>query len=221
MKLVIQEFVSVQRNIMQVNYWLGRLQAKHNGDVSVKQEVCAMVARFIFVTAFMLWCAIAQADDCPDTLDYSFKKLGSNEVVHLCDELAGKVVLVVNTASKCGYTHQYDGLESLFEKFRDRGLVVVGFPSNDFGGQEPGTEKEIEKFCRMTYGVKFPMFEKTHVAEGLADKIYLHYASLAGEYPRWNFHKYLLNRDGVLVGSFASGTDPESDAIVNAIEELL
>ena len=181
-----------------------------------------MVKRLLGLAGiFVLFHSNAGASECPDTLDFSFKRLGSTEVVNLCEAFAGKVVLVVNTASKCGYTYQYDGLESLYEKYKERGLVVVGFPSNDFGDQEPGSEQQIHTFCRLTYGVKFPMLEKTHVAEGLANKLYLHYAGIVGEFPQWNFHKYLLSREGFLVGSFKSAVDPGDPAIVNAIERLL
>ena len=101
-------------------------------------------------------------------LDQDFRRLASEEVVNLGDAYGGKVVLVVNTASKCGNTPQYDGLEKLYEQYQDDGLVVLGFPSNDFFGQEPGTEEEIQEFCRLTYGVRFPMFEKVTVKEGSA-----------------------------------------------------
>jgi glutathione peroxidase len=147
------------------------------------------------------------------------RRLAGDEVVKLCEAYRGKVVLIVNTASKCAYTDQYAGLEALYERYRDRGLVVLGFPSNDYGGQEPGTEKQIKTFCRLTYSVKFPMFEKTHAREDLADPLYRKLGSLAGEYPRWNFHKYLLDRDGKLVGSFPSAVRP--DSLVGRIESLL
>ena len=107
--------------------------------------------------------------DCPETLDFTVKALAENTDINLCQAYKGKVVLIVNTASKCGYTPQYEGLEALYENYRDQGLVVLGFPSNDFAGQEPGTEKQIQDFCRLTYGVKFPMFAKTTVREENAD----------------------------------------------------
>ena len=96
---------------------------------------------------------------CPDTLKHIKRTLGGKASVDLCKEYLGKVVVVVNTASKCGYTYQYEGLEALYRKYKDKGLVVLGFPSNDFGGQELGTGKQIQDFCRLTYGVEFPMFE--------------------------------------------------------------
>jgi glutathione peroxidase len=158
---------------------------------------------------------------CPATLDFEKRRLGSEERVNLCQAYLGKVVLIVNTASKCGYTHQYEGLEALYEKYRERGLVVLGFPSNDFGGQEPGTEKEIQSFCRLTYAIEFPMFEKTHAARTNADPLYRVLGDLAGEYPSWNFHKYLLDREGRMVQSFATVVPPESRPVVSAIERLL
>ncbi len=158
---------------------------------------------------------------CPETLDVTVRKLNQEHSVKLCDEYAGKVVLVVNTASKCAFTPQYEGLEELYRTYRERGLVVLGFPSNDFGRQEPGSEKQIQNFCRLTYGVQFPMFEKTAVSRGSAGPLYRSLAAAAGEYPRWNFHKYLLDRRGKLVGSFASSVEPQSDELVRAIESLL
>src|SRR5215475_14175074 len=104
------------------------------------------------------------AEACPAVLDYTFNSLETGKSQSLC-VYRGKVLLIVNTASYCGYTHQYEGLEALYRKYRDRGLVVVGFPSNDFGKQEPGTNQEIAEFCRLTYGVQFPMYEKSSVTD--------------------------------------------------------
>ncbi len=113
-----------------------------------------------------------QAAPQQDLLDLDARRLGSEETVNLKEAYGGKVVLVVNTASKCAFTGQYEGLEALYAKYRDRGLVVLGFPSNDFGGQEPGTEAQIKDFCRLTYSVKFPMFAKTQVKKGKADPLF-------------------------------------------------
>ena len=134
---------------------------------------------------------------------------------------AGKAVLVVNTASLCGFTYQYAGLQEVFDRYRDRGLVVAGFPSNDFAGQEPGTEQEIRKFCRLTYGVEFPMFEKVHVKGSSVDPFYQHLARETGVTPRWNFHKYLIDRSGRVVASFPSQVKPDDRRLVDKIEELL
>jgi glutathione peroxidase len=156
---------------------------------------------------------------CPALLDRNMNDI-LDKPRSLC-EYAGKVVLVVNTASQCGYTPQYEGLEALYRKYRDRGLVVLGFPSNDFGGQEPGTAKQIQEFCKNTYGVEFPMFEKTNAAERNADPMYRVLGAKAGAFPEWNFHKYLLGRDGKLIASYPSRVDPQSDNVIRQIEKIL
>jgi glutathione peroxidase len=163
----------------------------------------------------------SQAKNCPPALDVEKRVLAGATRVNLCREHLGKVVLIVNTASRCAYTPQYEGLEDLYRKYRDRGLVVLGFPSNDFGAQEPGSEQQVKSFCRLTYQVEFPMYEKTHVKEGRADPFYQRLADLAGEYPRWNFHKYLLDRHGRLVGSFPSRIEPSDPGLIQAIESRL
>jgi len=162
----------------------------------------------------------AMACDSP-LLDQNFRRLASTEEVNLCDAYSGKVVLVVNTASKCGNTPQYDGLEKLYDQYGEKGLVVLGFPSNDFMGQEPGTEENIEEFCRLTYGVEFPMFEKTSVKKDNADPFYAALAESAGTYPTWNFHKYLIGRNGVLISDFSPRTQPYDEKLVAAIEQAL
>ena len=156
-----------------------------------------------------------------DLLDFDVRRLGTDETLNLKEAYAGKVVLIVNTASKCAFTGQYEGLEALYAKYRDRGLVVLGFPSNDFGGQEPGTETQIRDFCRLTYSIKFPMFAKTQVRKGKADPLFEALAEAAGRYPKWNFHKYLIGRDGRMVDNYLSFTSPQSETVVNAVEELL
>ena len=156
-----------------------------------------------------------------DLLNRDFRKLASEEQVYLCEAYSGKVLLVVNTASKCGNTPQYDGLEKLYEEYGEQGLVVLGFPSNEFFGQEPGTEAEIEEFCRLTYGVQFPMFEKTMVKEKNANPFFAALADSAGTYPTWNFHKYLIGRDGALISEFSPRTKPQDPKVVGAIESAL
>jgi glutathione peroxidase len=138
----------------------------------------------------------------------------------LC-QYAGKVVLVVNTASYCGFTGQYQGLEALYARYQARGLVVLGFPSNDFGQQEPGSGKEIADFCFNTYGVKFPMFSKTVVVGTGRSSLYAALAKASGEAPQWNFHKYLVDRQGRVTGSFASGVTPDDKRLLAAIERVL
>lgn len=173
------------------------------------------------VFTVLLLTATAAYPACPESLDFHKRTLAEEQPVYLCDVMQGKVVLVVNTASKCAYTPQYDGLEKLYARYRARGLVVAGFPSNDFAGQEPGTEKQIQTFCRLTYAVSFPMFEKVHVKGTSVDPFYKHLADASGEQPRWNFHKYLLNREGRVVASFPSQVRPDDERLVNLIEELL
>jgi glutathione peroxidase len=169
----------------------------------------------------MLIAASAAFSSAGSLLDQDFRRLASDEVVNLGEAYAGKVILVVNTASKCGNTPQYDGLERLYEEYQDQGLVVLGFPSNDFFGQEPGTEQEIQEFCRLTYGVRFPMFEKVTVKEGDAHPFFDQLAAAAGTYPTWNFHKYLIGRDGRLIAEFSPRTQPYDDKLVSSIKGAL
>lgn len=165
--------------------------------------------------------AQAAGDDCAEILNFERQPLADEGVINLCHEYRGKVLLVVNTASKCAYTDQYGGLESLYDRYKDDGLVVLGFPSNDFANQEPGSEQQIKSFCRLTYGVKFPMFAKTRVAAGTDDPLFQALARHAGEYPQWNFHKYLIDRDGRLTASFPSRAEPTGGALEQAVKELL
>ena len=156
-----------------------------------------------------------------ELLDYDFRRLASDEVVNLGETYEGKVVLVVNTASKCGLTRQYEGLEKLYGEYVDDGLVVLGFPSNDFMGQEPGTEEEIQEFCRLTYSVQFPMFEKTTVKGGDVHPFYAQLGDESGTLPQWNFHKYLIGRDGKLIGEFNPRTEPYDDELLSEIKTAL
>ncbi|MEM9208358.1 MAG: glutathione peroxidase [Pseudomonadota bacterium] len=166
--------------------------------------------------------ALAPATAAESTLlDHAMRRLASEDVVNLGDEYGGKVVLVVNTASKCGNTPQYDGLEKLYKEYGPEGLVVLGFPSNDFFGQEPGTEAEIQEFCRLTYGVKFPMFEKVSVKQGDAHPLFDQLAAAAGTYPTWNFHKFLIDRDGDLIAEFSPSTKPYDSHLVATLEGAL
>jgi len=162
----------------------------------------------------------ADAEACPAVLNYAFNSLQTGKNESLC-QYRGKVVLIVNTASYCGYTHQYEGLEALYRKYKSRGLVVLGFPTNDFGGQEPGTNHEIAEFCRLTYGVQFPMFEKSTAKSIRFNPLYALLIERTGQSPQWNFHKYLVDRDGVQVTSFGSRIEPDDRALVGAVEKLL
>ena len=162
----------------------------------------------------------SSATACPAILQHSFNRLQDEAPQKLC-QYAGKVLLVVNTASYCGFTGQYEGLEALHAKYQARGLVVLGFPSNDFGQQEPGSSKEIADFCFNTYGVKFPMFSKSVVRGPDANPLYASLAKATGQSPQWNFHKYLIDRNGKVLASFASKVEPDSPHLVSAIEKAL
>jgi glutathione peroxidase len=173
-----------------------------------------MIATFLVPLALAMTPAA-----CPALLDQNVTTL-LGEAESLC-QFAGKVVLVVNTASYCGYTPQYQGLQALNERYKARGLVILGFPSNDFGQQEPGTPEQIADFCDRTYAVKFPMFAKTAVKAAGGSPFYDRLAQVTGERPKWNFHKYLISRDGKTVRSFGSAVEPDSAELVSLIEESL
>ncbi len=164
--------------------------------------------------------AAASPAACPAILRHQFTRLQDEAPQNLC-QYAGRVVLVVNTASFCGFTSQYEGLEALYAKYQGRGLVVLGFPSNDFGKQEPGTSKEIADFCFNTYGVKFPMFSKTVVVGPQRSALYEGLFQATKVAPSWNFHKYLIDRNGQVGASFSSRTTPASSQMVTAIEKAL
>jgi glutathione peroxidase len=157
---------------------------------------------------------------CPALLQQSFNRLQDEKPQALC-QYSGKVLLVVNTASYCGFTSQYEGLEALHAKYAARGLVVLGFPSNDFGKQEPGNATEIADFCFNTYGVRFPMFTKSSVVGKAANPLFASLAQATGKAPAWNFHKYLIDRQGKPVASFASEVTPSDASLVAMIEKAL
>jgi glutathione peroxidase len=163
--------------------------------------------------------AAPAAQACPALLQQSFLRLQDEKPQELC-QYSGKVLLVVNTASFCGFTTQYTGLEALHAKYKDRGLVVLGFPSNDFS-QESGSNKEIAAFCENTFNVKFPMFVKSSVSGRNANPLFKQLASTSGTPPRWNFYKYLVGRDGVKVSAFNSTVEPQDPRFVKALETML
>lgn len=176
-----------------------------------------------FLLGFVAATGAQAAPSCSPLLDRQQARLQDEKPQNLC-QYAGQVVLVVNTASFCGFTPQYQALEALHTRYRSRGLVVLGFPSNDFGAQEPGANKDIAAFCENTFGVKFPMFVKSRVAAGAgADRnpLFAELARRTGEPARWNFHKYLIARDGQTVVSRASDVDPQSRGFVAEVEKLL
>lgn len=156
---------------------------------------------------------------CPPLLQHTFPRLQDEKPQSLC-QYTGKVLLIVNTASYCGFTSQYKGLEALNAKYKDRGLVVLGFPSNDFA-QETGSNTQIADFCENTFGVKFPMFAKTSVTGEQASPLFRQLAAQSGQKPRWNFYKYLIGRNGQIAGSYGSMTSPEDRTLVRDIEKQL
>ena len=156
-----------------------------------------------------------------DLLDHSYRPLAGKAPVNLGKTYGGQVLLVVNTASKCGFTPQFEALEAMHARYRPRGFAVLGFPSGDFMGQEFEEEKKIQEFCTLTYGVKFPMFQKVHVTGKDATPFYRDLAQASGESPKWNFHKYVIGRDGKVVASFGSRTKPDAPEVVAAIEQAL
>lgn len=162
----------------------------------------------------------AATDSCPPLLRQRFERLQDEVEQDLC-QYRGQVLLVVNTASFCGFTGQYEGLEALYARYRDRGFVVLGFPSNDFGRQEPGSNQAIADFCENTFGVRFPMFAASAVRGRDANPLFRQLAERAGQAPRWNFHKYLVARDGTVVGQWGATTTPQSAELVQAIERQL
>jgi glutathione peroxidase len=177
--------------------------------------------RFIALAGAVL-ARTAQAQSapaCPALLQVSFNRLQDDKPQPLC-QYAGKVLLVVNTASYCGFTPQYEGLEALYAKYAARGLVVMGFPSNDFA-QESGSNAQIADLCFNTYGVKFPMFAKTVVKGPQANPLFASLAQATGKPPAWNFHKYLVDRQGRPLAAFSSNVTPGDPALAAAIERAL
>jgi glutathione peroxidase len=178
--------------------------------------------RRAFLLSLPLMFGTLHAASAPDLLGIPVKDIQGKDTT--LGAYAGKVILVVNVASKCGYTKQYAGLEGLYKNYKDQGLVVVGFPSNDFGGQEPGTEAEILQFCTSKYNVSFPMFSKVVVKGTGAHPLFAALTGPAAGRPgpvAWNFNKFLIGRDGMLLERFDSKAAPESEAIKTAVEAAL
>jgi glutathione peroxidase len=173
----------------------------------------------MLAACLLLGSTAASAAQCPAFLDHDFKKLRSSQSVNLCEEAAGKPMLIVNTASHCGYTGQFEGLEALHQKYKARGLVVVGFPSNDFR-QEAKDEEETAEICFVNYGVTFTMLAPTSVKGQSANPVFKELGRQSSE-PAWNFNKYLVGADGTVVQYFKSDVRPDSAALSQAIEKLL
>jgi glutathione peroxidase len=156
---------------------------------------------------------------CPKILQHTVARLQDEKPQALC-QYAGQVVVIVNTASFCGFTPQYKGLEALYAKYKERGLVVLGFPSNDFS-QEPDSNAKIADFCENTFGVKFPMFVKTTVRGTDASPLFKQLAAQTGTTPKWNFYKYVISRDGKRIESYSSMTGPQDKNFLQEIEKQL
>ncbi len=175
--------------------------------------------RFLLLLSVVVMPGAANAETTAH--DFTFTAIGGGDMP--LSQFKGKAVLVVNTASLCGFTRQYEDLAELWARYRERGLVIVGVPSDDFGGQEPGTDDEIRNFCEVTYGIDFPMTSKAHVKGQAAHPFYKWAADELGRVavPRWNFHKYLVAPDGRLVDWFSTVTSPTSKRVTRAIEQYL
>lgn len=168
-------------------------------------------------TAPVVQAAAPQA--CPAYLNHDFRKLGSSQTVNICKAFAGKPLLIVNTASHCGYTKQFSGLEAVNKKYKDRGLVTIGFASDDFNQEDKSEEKAVE-ICEGNYGVTFVMLSPTHVKGAEANPVFKELAAQQ-KAPAWNFNKYLVKADGKVQNYFASAVTPESAEFTTAVESLL
>ena len=175
-----------------------------------------MMKRLLLLALLTALPSVAAA--CPELLNQRYTSL-QGKPVNLCD-FAGRPVLVVNTASKCGYTPQFEKLEAMHIRYRGRGLVVLGFPSNDFN-QELATNREIAEFCKLTYFVEFPMIERGSVTGPGANAFFKQLATAAGASPQWNFHKYLIAPDGKTVYSFGTRVEPDSREIMSRLQPML
>ena len=162
----------------------------------------------------------SMAAECPDLLKFMKRKLNSQETVNMCQEYKGKTVLFVNTASYCGFTPQFEGLEALYSNYKDQGLVVLGFPSHDFK-QEDEDEGKTAELCELTYGVKFPMFEAIPVRGSDVDPLYRMLAKKSGTTPKWNFYKYLMDKNGKIVETYSQFTSPTNKGFIKDVEDTL
>jgi glutathione peroxidase len=184
-----------------------------------QQSFMFQLRRVCLAACACLFASSVYAMDCPTLLDHKFNRLQDDAPQNLC-QYSGKVTLVINTASYCGYTAQYEGLEKLYAKYKDKGFVVLGFPSNDFS-QEPGNNKDIADFCYNTYGVKFPMFAKSSVRGKEMNPLFAALSKASGKSPGWNFHKYLIDKEGKLLANYGSSVSPDDKNLVATIEKAL
>ncbi|EDL69729.1 glutathione peroxidase [Vibrio campbellii] len=174
----------------------------------------ALIATLLFTSS------MAFASGCPGILQGKQRLLNSTEEIALCDAFRGKTLLVVNTASQCGFTPQFEQLEQLHQTYKDQNFAVVGFPSNDFR-QDRGSEEKTAKICYLDYGVTFPMMARTSVLGENANPVFAEITNQAGVTPKWNFYKFLINKDGKVVATFPSSTSPTSTTLTNMIEHQL
>ncbi|WP_438863913.1 glutathione peroxidase [Neptunicella sp.] len=174
----------------------------------------------LLIAISLLATSTAALAECPDLLKFVKRKLNSQETVNLCESYAGKTLLIVNTASYCGFTPQFEGLEALYAKYKDKGFSVLGFPSHDFN-QEDNDEGKTAELCELTYGVKFPMFEPIAVRGDDADPLYRMLAKKSGTTPKWNFYKYLIDAQGNVVESYSSMTKPQDEDFIATLEKTL
>jgi glutathione peroxidase len=179
--------------------------------------------KLVLLIMFSLFKSSAIAKDSEqNAYSFSFRSISDGKDIAL-KNFAGKVIMIVNTASNCGFTNQYEGLETLYKAYKDQGLIIIGVPSNDFGKQEPGSNEEIAEFCQINYGVTFTIVSKESVSGNDSHPFYAWAKKTLGfgTAPKWNFHKYLINRNGELIDYFNSTTAPNSTKIKLAIEKAL
>lgn len=160
------------------------------------------------------------ASSCPDILQGKQRLLNSTEEIDLCERFKGKVLLVVNTASQCGFTPQFEQLETLYQTYKDKNFAVIGFPSNDFK-QDNGSEENSAKICYLDYGVTFPMMARSSVMGADANPVFSEISQQAGVSPRWNFYKFLISKEGKVIATFPSSTSPTSTTLTDIIDQQL
>lgn len=184
---------------------------------SQEQQYEVAVMKQLVGIIFSLFAVVANAETCDGLLNFQAKRLHSTEQVNFCEAYQGKLLLVVNTASNCGYTPQFKGLEALYQKYKDKGLMIVGFPSDDFH-QEYADAEKTAKVCYLNYGVTFPMMATSSVKGDQANALFKQLITASGQEPKWNFHKYLISQDGKQVSAYESNVTPEQlDAVVKSM----
>lgn len=176
----------------------------------------------VMMSAYLMPTSLAHAEtsSCPAVLDSTQRLLNSMDKVNLCEQYQGQTLLVVNTASQCGFTSQFEQLEALHQEYKDQGLTVIGFPSNDFN-QDRGSEQTTANVCYLDYGVTFPMMARSSLFGEEANPVFQYIRESSGMNPRWNFYKFLISKEGAVVAAFPSSTSPSSSALKKAIEAQL